>query len=128
MYTATTTNTSVTITNTTIIAAQYLNITQGINDGGQTYGISCYLPCSSEVNSTWYFPVPNNTFFYSQIDVNAKGVGVAIFPNTANSDQFIAVTLEITNTTITESAYFVILVSDSKLPLTVYVWYYGTSS
>jgi hypothetical protein len=131
VYTATTTNTTVTTTNTTIIAAQYLNITQGMKDGGQIAGIGCGNPCgSSEVNTTFGFPVSNNTFFYSQVNVNAPGVSVAIFPSTPTPplSPLISVTLEITNTTITTSAYFVILVSDSKLPLTVYVWYYGESS
>lgn len=131
VYTATTTNTTVTTTNTTIIAAQYLNITQGINDGGQIAGISCSPPsCPSEVNSTWSLPVPNNTFFYSQVDVNAPGVSVAIFPSTPPPPlrPLISITLEITNTTITTSADFVILILDSKIPLTVYVWYYGSSS
>lgn len=114
-------------TTTTYIAAQYLNVNEGIanaKSAGQSpfTGVVCLAPCSSPASVTLFFKVTNMTYFYSQVNASDPGVSASA---SSHSNNTIAVTLTNSNTI---EACFVTYLSNTTRPPTIYIWYYGAGA
>lgn len=120
----TTTIDSTTVTTSTVVAGQYLTMSQVLAKGlGSFVDISgCQSPCNSSSEVSYIFPIANMSYFYSQINVTASGVSAAVSSH-ANA----SIVLTLTNSNASKEC-FVYYLNNVKLPPTIYVWYYGSGT
>ena len=102
---------------------QYLTPAEGQAEGASFAEVSCPSVCNTTAGAgsvSYFFPIPGMTSFYSQVDVNGTtpGLGAGVYMHEGQ----VEITLTNTNT---YNACFEYLVSQSPMPPTIYVWYYG---